>query len=103
SVTFGSTINADAAANNRTLTVTAGTATATFSGNIGATQALADFDVTAGSIVFNAAAAQTLNVTAQGGNTATLTGPVTLSQDLTVNGGAGTPNDITFTGAIDGG
>ncbi|HEX2830690.1 MAG TPA: autotransporter-associated beta strand repeat-containing protein [Burkholderiales bacterium] len=86
-ITFGSTINADLAANNRTLTVTAGTGTATFSGNVGATQTLADFDVTAGSIVFNAGAAQTVSVATQTGNTATLTGPVTLSQDLTINTG----------------
>src|SRR6185436_584120 len=100
SVTFASTINADAAANNRALTVTAGTGTATFSGNIGNTQALADFDVTAGSIVFNAASAQALTLLAQLGSNAPLTGPVTLHPDLTVNGRRATFNADTFAGPI---
>ena len=101
-ITFSGTVDADAAASNRKLSVNAGAGTATFSGNIGVAEALADFDVTASSIVFNSTAAQTVNVTAQGGNTSTLAGPVTQSQSLTVNTNGATANNLTFTGAING-
>jgi len=56
--------------------MTAGGATATFSGNVGNTQALADFDVTAGSILFNAAAAQSVNVSAGAGRHGNVDGSV---------------------------
>jgi filamentous hemagglutinin family protein len=101
-IAFGGTIDADAAANNRTLSVSAPAGTVTFSGNIGATQALADLDVVAGptTIVFNGAGTQTVNVSAQGGNTATFDGPVVLATNLTVNGDGGLDNNITFTGTV---
>ena len=72
-VNFAGTVNADnAATQNRTLTVTAGTGAVTFGGVVGAgvNGALADLDVTAGTINLNAA---TFNVSDQGGNAATLT------------------------------
>jgi hypothetical protein len=94
------TVNADAVLNNRKLTLLAGAGTATLSDNIGSGQALADLDITAASIVFNAPSAQVVNVTAQGGNVATLTGPVTVAQNLTVTTAGTTDNNLTFTGTI---
>jgi hypothetical protein len=98
-VAFANTIDADAAASNRTLTVNATAGSATFSGNIGTT-ALADLHVNAGSILFNAAGAQTVNVSAQGGNTATFNGPVVLGQSLTVNTDGAADNNVTFTNTV---
>ena len=72
----------------------------TFPGNVGVTQTLVDFDVTGASVLFNAGAPQTVSVKAQGGNTATITGAVTLAQNLTVDTSGATPNNLTFsTGA----
>ena len=56
--------------------------------------------MTAGSIVFNAAAPQSVVVTAQGGNTVTLTGPVTLGQNLTVNTDGAVDNNVNFAGTV---
>ena len=99
-VTFTGTINADLAALNRKLAINAGAGTVTFPGNVGVTQTLADFDVTGASVLFNAGAPQTVSVKAQGGNTATITGAVTLAQNLTVDTSGATPNNLTFsTGA----
>src|SRR5581483_9510791 len=101
-ISFAKTIDADAAANNRTLTVSAPAGTVTFSGNIGAAQALADLDVTAGpsTIVFNAAAPQSVNVSAQGGNTVTFNAPVVLSENLTVNTDGAVDNTVTFASTV---
>ena len=119
-----STVDADSAGNNRTLTITAGTGTVTLGAAVGATQALADFDVTAQNIgVSN-------NVTVDagsGGATATFNGTLQLSGNsifdsdgtadnhlsfvaineadasvtsLTLSAGAG---NITLGGAVDGG
>ena len=103
-VAFASTVNADAAANNRTLTVNAPAGSVIFSGNIGNTQPLADLDVTAGpsTIVFNAAAAQTVDVSGQGTNTVTFNAPVLLAQNLTVttDGAGSADNSVTFAGPV---
>jgi hypothetical protein len=101
-VTFSTTVDADAAANNRTLTVNAPVGTVTFSGDVGASQAFADLDVTAGpnTIVFNAASPQSINVTAGSGNTVTFNGPVLLVQDVTLDTAGGGSNNVTFGGAI---
>jgi hypothetical protein len=103
-ITFGNALDADAASSNRTLLVNAPTGTVTFSGNVGASQAFADLDVIAGpnTIVFNGAAPQSVNVAAQGGNTATFNGPVRLDQDLTINSGGAASNSVAFAGTING-
>jgi hypothetical protein len=99
-ISFANTINADAVGNNRTLAVNAPTGTATFSGNIGNTQALADLDVNAAAVVFNSVSVQSVNVSAQGGNTATFNGPVVLGQSLTVNTDGAADNNVTFTNTV---
>ncbi|MBI2987482.1 MAG: hypothetical protein HYY45_12015, partial [Deltaproteobacteria bacterium] len=92
------TINADdATANDRTLTITAGTGTVTFGGNIGTTQALADLDVTAATI--NLAGA-TVQVDDQGGNTATFTGAVVLQNNVTIDTDGAADNSLSFTSTI---
>jgi hypothetical protein len=94
-------VDADAAANNRALIVNAPAGSATFSGNIGAAQPLADLDVTAASIVFSAGAPQSMNVNAQGGNTVTFAGPLTLGQNLTFNTDGGVAaNNFLFSGTV---
>ena len=99
-LTFTSTINADNISNNRTLTITAGTGTVTFGGNVGATAELADFDVTAATINLNAA---TFRVDDVGGQTVTLTGAVVLGVNtVTIDtDGALVDNNLTFTSTID--
>jgi hypothetical protein len=96
---FASTINADVAANNRTLTVTA-PGGATFAGNLGNAAALADLDVNAGIISFRGAAPQTINVNAGGSNTVTFNGPVALAQNVTINTDGAVDNNVTFTSRI---
>src|SRR5204863_147228 len=93
-LTFSSTIDADAAANNRKLAIDTGDAAFTFSANVGASQALADLDVTAATINLNAA---TINVSEQGGNTVTFTGPVVLGANVTINTTGTADNHVAFT------
>jgi hypothetical protein len=93
-IQFGDTINADnAAANNRTLTITAGTGTVTFDGAIGSTQALADLDITAGTINLNN---PTVTVNDQGGNTVTFTGAVVLGANVAINTDGAADNSLEF-------
>jgi len=93
-ILFSDTINADnAAANNRTLTITAGTGSVTFEGAIGNTQALADLDVTAGTVNLNH---PTVTVNDQGGNTVTFTGPVVLGANVTINTDGAADNSLEF-------
>ncbi len=103
-VSFGSTINADAAANNRKLAVFAVNGTATFGGSIGNLQPLADLDVFASpnTIVFNSPTPQLVDVSAQGGNTVTFNAPVRLDQSLTVNtdGAGGSDNSVAFNSTV---
>jgi len=91
----------DAAAQNRALVILAGTGTVVFAGNIGASESLADFDVTAtGGITFNGG---TLRVDDSSGATATITGAVTLGTTLSVDtndGAGGGDNNITFVNDI---
>jgi Dockerin type I domain len=101
-VTFTGTINADnAAANDLTLTVTAGTGTVTFGGNVGTTQALADLDVTAATINLNATTYQVddSNAAAQ---TITLNGSVLLGANVAIDGdrAAGVDNSVSLTGSV---
>ena len=97
-ITFDSTINADDAANqNRTLVVQGGAGAVTFSGNVGASQALADLDVTGATINLNAG---TVQVDDQGGNTATFTGAVVLGANVTVDTDGTTDNNVNFTSTI---
>jgi hypothetical protein len=103
-MTFGGALDADAAANNRTLLVNAPTGTVTFSGNVGANAAFADFDVISGphTTVFNGSTPQTVNVTAgPGGNTVSFTGNVQLNQNLSVNTGGAANNNVVFNNGID--
>jgi filamentous hemagglutinin family protein len=95
-VNFTSTINADnATTQNRTLTVTAGTGTATFGGIVGATQALADMDVSAGTINLNA----NVTVDDQGGNTVIFTGATVLGGNVAIDTDGTTDNNLSFAGA----
>src|SRR5207245_1599295 len=87
------------ATQNRTLTITAGTGTATFQGNVGTTQALADLDVTATTI--NLAGA-TVRVEDQGGNTATFTGAVVLQTDVTIDTDGTADNNRSVVGSLNG-
>ncbi len=97
-VVFNGTINADnAAANNRTLTVNAGTGTVTFDGAIGNTQALADLDVTAATINLNS---PTVTVDDQGGNTLTFTGAVVLGANVAIDTDGASDNSVLFDGII---
>jgi hypothetical protein len=92
--TAASTINADnALANNRTLTVTAGTGTVAFEGSIGNTQALADLDVTAATIDLNS---PLVKIDDQGGNTVTFTGPVVLTDNVTIDTDGAADNSVLF-------
>jgi hypothetical protein len=94
-MTFGSAVDADAAANNRTLTInTTGGSTVTFSAAVGSTQALQSLTIT------DAAAGTTIlagNVTTTGAQT--YNENVTLTADTTVlsSGGAA----ILFGGTVD--
>ncbi|MGE4086351.1 MAG: hypothetical protein AB7H93_25470, partial [Vicinamibacterales bacterium] len=106
-VSFTSTVNADdSTVNDRTLSVSASGGTVNFSGNVGTggNGALADLDATAKTINFNAAAAQTLQVDDQGGNTLTFTGGVVLGQNVTVDTDGATDNNLLFAsgGTVDG-
>ena len=94
-VNFTSTINADnATTQNRTLTVTAGTGTTTFGGIVGATQALADMDVSAGTINLNA----NVTVDNQGGNTVIFTGATVLGANVAIDTDGVTDNNLSFAG-----
>ena len=115
-VTFASTVDADAAANNHGLTITAGTGSVFFQDNVGASQPLASLTVTGSTNI-------TLHdVTTRHGQSYTATGTITLSSDyvntidgdmdflgpvvldsdatVTSDGGAG--NDIHFGNTIQG-
>jgi hypothetical protein len=99
-VTINGSINADnASANNRTLTVTTGTGTATFGSSIGTTQALADLDVTAATINLNG---PIVRVDDQGGNTATFTGAVVLGNNVSFDTNGASDNNLTFTSTVNG-
>ncbi len=96
------TIDADdAVGRDRTLTVTAGTGTATFGGAIGtaANGALADLDVTAATINLNGG---TVQVDDQGGNTVTFTGAVVLGADTAIDTDGAIDNSVTFTSTTNG-
>ncbi|MBI4559754.1 MAG: S-layer family protein, partial [Candidatus Hydrogenedentes bacterium] len=100
-ITFSGTVNADdATANNRTLTVDADTGTATFTGVIGTTQALADLDVTAATINWNAATVQVDD--GAGGGEVTITGASVLGTDLSFDTNGTNDNSINFTSTING-
>jgi len=97
-VNFAGTVNADnATTQNRTLTVTSGTGTATFGGILGATGALADLDVTAATINLNTTG---ITVNDQGGNTATFTGAAVLGANVTINTDGAVDNNVNFTSTI---
>src|SRR6185503_9207214 len=96
-LSISATIDADAAANNRKLVIDTGDTAMTFGGNVGASQALADLDVTAATINLNAA---TFDVSAQGGNTVTFTGPVVLGANVTINTTGAGDNSVAFIGSI---
>jgi hypothetical protein len=97
-LSFVGTVNADdATANNRTLTVTAGSGTTTFGGIVGATQALADLDVTAATINLNTTG---ITVDDQGGNTVTLTGATVLGANVTIDTDGTSDNNLSFVGTV---
>ena len=101
-IALGSTIDADAAANHRTLVVTAGTGAGTrlvtFSGIVGGAQALADLDVTGTRIDLNATGL-TVNA-AVASQIVTFTGGVVLGANMTITTGGSVDNDLTFTSTI---
>ena len=120
-ITASSTINADSAGNNRTLTLLAGTAgNISLSGAIGGTQPLQTFTVSSGNSVTLPAITTRdggISVTSQyitlNGNLSTdstvtagavvLTGAVTLGADVTIDTDAATTDaNITIPGQIDG-
>ncbi|MCM8778357.1 MAG: hypothetical protein NC834_01030, partial [Candidatus Omnitrophica bacterium] len=119
-ITFSSTINADLAANNRTLTLDAGTADITISGAIGNTAAIQSLTINdaddvslqavttrdGGITVVTAGADPTITLA---GNLSTdsiatagavsITGPVTLGANITIDSDAATTDaNITFVG-----
>ena len=97
-VNFAGTVNADnATTQNRTLTVTSGTGTATFGGILGATGALADLDVTAATINLNTTG---MTVDDQGGNTVTFTGAAVLGANVAIDTDGTSDNNISFTSSI---
>lgn len=97
-VNFAGTVNADnATTQNRTLTVTSGTGTATFGGILGASGALADLDVAAATINLNTTG---ITVNDQGGNTATFTGAAVLGANVTINTDGAVDNNVNFTSTI---
>ncbi|MBI2987483.1 MAG: hypothetical protein HYY45_12020, partial [Deltaproteobacteria bacterium] len=99
SLTFTSTINADdATANDRTLTITAGTGTVTFGGIVGGTQALADLDVTAATINLNSTGITVDD--GAGGATATFTGAVVLGANVAIDTDGTNDNSLSFTSTI---
>ncbi|MCI0359285.1 MAG: M12 family metallo-peptidase, partial [Planctomycetaceae bacterium] len=97
SVTFAGTVAADdSAANNRTLNIDAGTGTVDFMGDVGFPSAvtLADLDVAAGLIRIRGR----VGVGDQGGNTATLSGPVQIAgANMQLNAPG---NNVEFLGTI---
>ncbi|MFM9116841.1 MAG: beta strand repeat-containing protein, partial [Planctomycetota bacterium] len=93
------TINADSAVNfDRTLTIDTGAANVTLGGNVGATQALADLDISAAVIRFNAG---TITVNdGPGGMTVTLDGDVVLGANMTITTTGQSDNRLLFTKTI---
>jgi hypothetical protein len=89
-VTFSGTINSDATATPRTLTVTAGSGAITFGGVVGGTAALASMSATSSSGI------SIKSVTTSGGQT--YTGPVTLADTTTLTSSAS--GAVTFSGTI---
>ena len=113
-ISFASTVNADNAANNRTLTLNS-TGTTTLGGAVGGTQSLGSLTTDAGGTTqvngggVTTTGAQTYNDAVVLGANTTLTttsGPIQFAQDLsgaftlTVNGGTG---NVTFSNTIGGG
>ncbi|HWA25942.1 MAG TPA: autotransporter-associated beta strand repeat-containing protein, partial [Lacunisphaera sp.] len=100
-VTFSSNINADSAGTqNRTLTIDAGTGTVRFDGNIGNTEALADLDVTAGSIVIAGAMIKLDDDTAAA--TAIFRGAVKLESSVSIQNTSTNGANVTFNSTVDG-
>ncbi len=89
-VSFSSTINGA-----RTLTVTAGNGTATFSDNVGATTALTDFDVTAATINLAGDVQTDGGTLTLAGNTVLTAGSVTIDTEVGNNSAPGT---VTLSG-----
>ena len=99
-VTFNGSVNADnAATQNRTLTVTAGSGTVQFTSTLGATQALADFDATGALIRLGGN--MTVNDGA-GGQTVTFAAPVQLDASVTLNTDGVNDNHVAFTSTVNG-
>ena len=104
-VSFSNSIDADDDTTaDRTLTVNADTGTATFGGNIGALAggALADLDVTAGTINLNGGTIKVDDDDAAQA-TVTFTGPVVLGANTTIDTdkATGTDSNVNFTTLID--
>ena len=103
-VTFNGTLRADdAAAVDRTLNITAGSADVTFNGSVGTGTggALADLDVSADEIDFNGT--DMIVNDGPGGNTVSLNAAFDLGANLSINtDGAAGDNNLSFTGDING-
>ena len=98
-ITFGSTIDADnSASNNRTLTLTAGSGVVSLGGSIGATSALADFDVSGSSISM---AGSILKVDdGVGGATVSFSAPTTISANLAIDTDGVADNSVSFSSTL---
>jgi len=98
-IAFGSTIDADnSAINNRTLTLTAGSGVVSLGGSIGATSALADLDVSGGSIGM---AGSILKVDdGVGGATVSFNAPTTISANLAIDTDGVADNSVSFSSTL---
>ena len=98
-IAFGSTIDADnSASNNRTLTLNAGSGVVSLGGSIGATSALADFDVSGSSISM---AGSILKVDdGVGGATVSFSAPTTISANLAIDTDGVADNSVSFSSTL---
>ena len=98
-IAFGSTIDADnSAINNRSLAISAGIGAVSLGGSIGSISALADLDVSGGSI---AMAGSVLNVDdGVGGATVSFNAPMTISANLAIDTDGVADNSISFSSTL---
>jgi filamentous hemagglutinin family protein len=112
SVTFSGPVDADAAANNRTLTVDTGGSGATFNGAIGSGQALGALTVSGFTInlsgartnrsqIFNGALTTDGDLRTLAGGDVTVNGSLILAGDVVIQTNGSTDGNATFNGQVD--